>query len=139
MDAAIALALTLLREAGVIPGAPQAARRTAAVLLACGFGALLVAAAAGLAVSAGWLALLPLVGAAWAPLILAGGLLALAVPLFVFVQRRLAVEERQAPALLPAAEALAHEAGRLVAAHKGSLLLAALVAGLLTEQEARRR
>jgi hypothetical protein len=123
------LALALAGQAAVRHNRQAAGRMAimaAATLAAVGCGI----AALGCGLAALWIYLVPRVGAVGAPLVVAGVLLA--IGLAVLAGTRYAVKPRRSPPrreVLPTV--LLAEATRQVRHHKGSMLLAAVIAGLV--------
>jgi hypothetical protein len=131
MDGALKLVATVLSQFSVV----ERGRRVAWPALVIGativLAAACTAAALGCAVSALWLAMLGPVGSIWATLIASAALLAFALALYAIAYRFMFGTKRLQRAA-PTAGIASAEIGRFVAAHKGSLLLAAVVAGLLS-------
>jgi hypothetical protein len=114
----------------------SAARLTAA--LACvALAALVVMGAVGCALAALWIAILPQVGPAYAPLIVAGVLVVIGLALLV-AARLLTRRKKPAASLSATADLLLAEGTRFFASHKSEVLLAALLAGLLSGGKPRR-
>jgi hypothetical protein len=112
--------------------------RMAVAALLGGFAVLLVAAAWGCACAALWIALIPALGPAWAPLVVAGACLAMAGILALIawlVMRR----RRARPSDGLQVDVLLAEAGRVINEHKGAALLAAALAGMLAASNGRKR
>ena len=138
MDGRLKLVATVLSQFGVV----ERGRRVVWPALVIGatvvLGAACAAAALGCAVSALWLAMLGLVGPICTTLIAGAALLALAFALYALAYRFMFGTKRRQRAAPPTGIASA-EISRFVAAHKGSLLLAAVVAGLLSANNAPKR
>ena len=108
-----------------------AAVERCAVAVACGLlAAIFVFTALGCAAAALWLFALPHVGPVYAPLIVAGAFLLLALVVLAVARSRLR-RKRPPPLDMAAVSALLAEADPLVKQNLTSLLLAALVAGLV--------
>lgn len=103
-------------------------RMTAAALCAS-LAAVSAIAAGGCAAVALWLFAIPYVGAAGAPLVAAGGLLVFCVGLMT-VARGIVHYSRRAPRSTATPGLRLEDALRLFSENKGTMLLAALVAGL---------
>jgi hypothetical protein len=133
MDALTSGAVSAFAETMSAGGVGVAARRMTigawCVALATVFGA----ASVGCAVAALWVLVLPEVGPVGAPLVAAGALLLLCLPLLVIARSvlRRRPPPPPAPALPDAAvpALLIAEASRLMEENKGAALLAALLAG----------
>ncbi len=112
--------------------------RMAAAALLGSCAVLLAAAAWGCASAALWIALIPSLGPAGAPLAVAGVCLLLAGILgliaWLLVRRR-----RARPADGLQLDAMLSEAGRVINEHKGAALLAAALAGMLAANNGRKR
>jgi hypothetical protein len=112
--------------------------RMAAAALLGGCALLLAAAAWACACAALWIALIPSLGPAGAPLVVAGaclllgGILALVAWLAVRRRRARPLDGLQLDAVLT-------EAGRLINEHKVAALLAATLAGMLAASNGRKR
>jgi hypothetical protein len=105
-----------------------AALRRGGIALVCVLTAILLAlTAAGCAVAALWICLLPLLGPVGAPLAAAGTLLVVALALLLVARRVLRAQPTSAP---PSTDAAA-ELARLTKDHKVEMLVAALTAGLV--------
>jgi len=101
-----------------------------ATAAACGLlAAVVVFAALGCAAAALWLFALPYVGPVWAPLIVAGAFLLLALVLLAVARAALRRKSAAPPLDMAALSALLAEAEPLVKQNLMSLLLAALIAG----------
>jgi len=111
-------------------------RMTAAVLCAS-LAAVSAIAAGGCAAVALWLSAIPYVGPVGAPLVAAGGLLVFCVVLMIAAQAILHYR-RRAPSSLPAPGLRLEEALSLFRESKGTILLAALVAGLVAGNSGRK-
>ena len=121
--------MALVKTGGSRNIAAAAARISAAALCAISI-VVLATAAIACTVAALWIYALPYVGTAGAPLVAAGALLATCLVLALAVQRLL--ERKRAALRSPMdPETLLAEAGRLFKEHKGSILLAALIAGAI--------
>jgi hypothetical protein len=117
-----------------------AAERAVTVALLGMVAALFAVAALGCAAAALWLALLPSVGPIYAPLILAGVLLLIALVILAFARRTLRRRPPQSTSVAPAELAALLEAAEpLFNEHKGTALLAALIAGLVAGRGGRNR
>ena len=112
-------------------------RMTAAALCAS-LAAVSVIAAGGCAAAALWLFAIPYVGAAGAPLVAAAGLLVFCVALMT-VARGVLRYRRRAPSSTAAPGLPLGEVLRLFSENKGTVLLAALVAGLVAGNNGRKR
>lgn len=88
------------------------------------------------AVSALWIFALPRLGPAGAPLVAAGVLLTFAIILLA-IARRLSGRRQAIVSIGPDSTLIVAEATDLFKKHKGSVLLAALVAGLIVGNERR--
>ncbi len=124
MSELLKLALALAEGVAV-----QRARPAAARICYVAFAALCAVAALACALAALWIYALPYVGAAGAPLVVAGVLLVLVLALLAL--RGYAGRRRLASPEDIAATALLGEVARLVKEHKGAVLIAALFIGLL--------
>jgi hypothetical protein len=112
-------------------------RMTAAALCAS-LGAVSAIAAGGCAAVALWLFAIPYVGAAGAPLVAAGGLLVFCVVLMI-VARGILHYHRRAPSSAAAPGLRLEDVLRLFSENKGTVLLAALVAGLAAGNSGQKR
>jgi hypothetical protein len=129
MSDLIRLALALAEQ-----GAVRRSRQAAARMVCVAAVALLAAGCAIAAVACGlaalWIYAVPQVGAAGAPLVVAGVLVVMC--LAVLALMRYGLKPRQAPPPAGAAPAvLLAETTRLLKEHKGSVLVAAVLAGLV--------
>lgn len=109
-----------------------AVQRTALTLVATATAALCIIIAAGLALTAAWIALRPHLGPWGTPLALAGTLLALAAILLTLPRMR------RKPAPPPAPPAPLAELTDLIKTHKAPALIAALILGAMAGQSSRR-
>ena len=112
--------------------------RITAAAVCASLAAVSAIAAGGCAVAALWLFAIPYVGAAGAPLVAAGGLLVFCVVLMA-VARGIVRYNRRAPSSTAAPGLQLGEAIRLFSENKGTVLLAALVAGLVAGNSGRRK
>jgi hypothetical protein len=124
--------LALLARLVSVERIGAAAGRAAAAAALGAVAVLFVVAALGCAAAALWLFALPYVGPVYAPLIVAGVLLLIALVILA-VARGVLRRQRATPASVTSAElaALLEAAEPLLQEHKGTVLLAALVAGLV--------
>lgn len=129
--------ITLAETAGARNLGAAAVRISAAVLCAVSI-AVFATAAIGCAVAALWIYATPYVGLFGAPLVAAGALLAVCLGL-ALAARRLLRRRRPASRSIFEPEALIGGAMRLFKDHKGSTLLAALVAGTVAANGTRRQ
>ena len=111
-------------------------RMTAAALCAS-LAAVSAIAAGGCAAVALWLWAIPHVGPVGAPLVAAGGLLVFCAVLMI-VAREIVHRRRRAAGSVPASGLRLDEAVRLFNENKGTVLLAALVAGLVAGNSGRK-
>jgi hypothetical protein len=119
-----------LAESSAVSLARQATARTARVLAAAAAAAGCAIAAVACVLAALWIYALPHVGAIGAPLVVAGVLLVMCLAVLMLMRYRL--KRRPAPPAAGAAPALLlAEATRLFKEHKGPVLMAALLAGLV--------
>jgi len=132
----IRLALVLAEQGAVRHGRQAAARVgcVVAVALTAG-GCALAAVACGLA--ALWIYAVPHVGAAVAPLIVAGVLLGLGLVVLAVMRYAVKPHQAQAPAGVAPTVLLA-ETTRLLKEHKGAVLIAAVLAGLVAGMSERK-
>lgn len=107
----------------------QATGHAARIAVTAVAGACCGVAAIACALVALWLYVLPQVGPTGAPLVVAGVLLGMCLALFALVQYRF--RPRPPPAAGVAPSVLIAEATRLLNENKGTVLLAALLAGLV--------
>ena len=138
MGSLLKFALSALATSRVSSALGAFTGRMAAAALLGGCALLLAAAAWGCACAALWIALIPSLGPAGAPLVVAGaclllaGILALVAWLAVHRRRARPVDGLQLDAVLT-------EAGRLINEHKVAALLAAALAGMLAASNGRKR
>lgn len=130
MNELIKLAFALI-DGGVMRPRRQSTAKMACVAIIVVSAAVSAIAAAGCALAALWIFVLPHVGPIGAPVVVAGVLLAFCLAMLALIfygpKRR-----RASPALVDAAPTLLlAEATRLLKEHKGTVLIAALLAGLL--------
>ena len=130
MNQLIKVALMLI-DGGVMRPRCQSTAKMACVAIAVISAAICAIAAVACALAALWIFALPHVGEVGAPIVVAGVLLALCLALLALIcygpkpRRTAASLGNAAPALLLA------EATRLLKEHKGPVLIAALLAGLI--------
>jgi hypothetical protein len=110
-------------------GLGAALRRGSIALICLMIAALLALAAAGCAVAALWIYLMPLLGKVGAPLAAAGALVFIALVLLLVASRVLRAQRPDSPA--SSGDAVAADLARLVKEHKLEALVAALTAGLV--------
>ena len=124
----LARLVALLARASAMRQARPCARRLACVAASVVAAAVLASFALGCALAALWIYARPSLGAAGAPLLVAGVLLVLALAALLPVWR-LRRRRRAPPSAGDLAAELLAEAARLTKAHEGPMLLAALIAG----------
>jgi len=138
IDGLLRLATVAAAASGKAGSIGRTTGRMTAATLCASLAAVSALAAGGCAAAALWLFAIPHVGAACAPLVAAGGLLVFGGVL-IAVARGI-VRYRRAPPRSSAAPGLRLEdALRLFGENKGTLLLAALVAGLVAGNSGRKR
>ncbi len=138
MGSLLKLALSALAASSRSSAIAAFTGRMAAVVLLSGLAGLLAIAAWGCACAALWIALIPALGPAGAPLVVAAACLVFAgVLAFVawFVMRR----RRPRPGDGLQLEALLAQAERFFNDHKGAALLAAVIAGMIAANSGRKR
>jgi hypothetical protein len=134
MEALIKSAIAALARVGAADAIVHAAGRFAKATLCAVIAAILVTASIACAVTALWIWEVPRLGPAAAPLVVAGVLLALCLAVLALMQHIL--RSRPVPSASDAsAEMLLAEAVRLFKDHKGAILMAALVAGLVAGRD----
>jgi len=134
----IRLVVVTLAEAGGARNLGAAAVRISAAVL-CAVSIIVFATAAiGCAVAALWIFAMPYVGSFGAPLVAAGALFAVCLVL-ALAARRLLRRKRPASGSIFEPEALIGGVTRLFKEHKGSILLAALIAGTVAANGTRRQ
>lgn len=136
MDALIKLAVMALARTGAADMA-ESARRTAATTLLAIVSGVLATASLGCAIAALWIFADSRIGPSGAALATAGCLLVLCLAVLGLLQ--LVLRRHRRPPAVGSPELLLAEATRLFKDHKGTLLVAALVAGLLAGNESRER
>lgn len=135
MSDLIRLALGLV-EVGAAGRSRRAITQMACVAAATVLAALLGIAAIACALTALWMYALPHVGAVGTPLIVAGVLVVMSGAVYALMRRARKPCPRQPPASVTT-ELLLAEATGLFKEHKGAVLVAALIAGLLAGQNER--
>ena len=126
----IRLAVMTLVKTGASRNIGAAAARISAATVCAFFISVLAIAAIGCAVAALWIYATPYIGSVGAPLAAAGALLTICLILALAIRRLL--ERRPAALRSPMdPEALLADAMRLFKEHKGPVLLAALIAGIV--------
>lgn len=115
-----------------------AAGRIAGAVLCAGFMMMFFVAALGCGVAALWIYALPVVGPVAAPLVAAGALL-VACLILMAIARGLLSRKRSASGSAAVPELILAEVTRLFKEHKGSVLLAAFIAGLVAANGSRAR
>jgi hypothetical protein len=138
IDGVLRLATMAAAASGKAGSVGKATGRMTAAALCASLAAVSVIAAGGCAAAALWLYAIPHVGAAGAPLVAAGGLLVFCVVLMV-VARGILHYRRRASSSMPAPGLPLEEALRLFSENKGTMLLAALVAGLVAGNSGRKQ
>jgi hypothetical protein len=137
IDGLLRLATIAAAASGKAGGVGRAIGRVTAATLCASLAAVSVIAAGGCAAAALWLFAIPHVGAAGAPLVAAAGLLVFCVVLMV-VARGILRYRRSASRSTAASGSRLEAALRLFSENKGTVLLAALVAGLVAGNSGRR-
>ena len=138
IDGLLRLATMAAAASAKVGDIGRATSRIAAAAACASLAAVSAIAAGGCAVAALWLFAIPYVGAAGAPLVAAGGLLVFCVVLMA-VARGIVRYNRRAPSSTAAPGLQLGEAIRLFSENKGTVLLAALVAGLVAGNSGRRK
>ena len=131
----IGLALRLV-EAGAVGRSRRAFTQMAFAAVATAVAAICGMATVACALTALWIYALPHVGAVGAPLIVAGALFVMSLTVYTLIRHAM----RRRPAQPPTGvtiELLRAEATSLFREHKGAVLVAALVAGLLAGRNER--
>ncbi|MDR3440538.1 hypothetical protein [Telmatospirillum sp.] len=136
MEGAIRSALLSLTQTGAADVAASA-RKTAITALLAIVAAVLATASAGCAVAALWIYAAPLIGPATAMLAVAFCLLILCLAVVFLASLVARTARRPRPAVSP--EVLLAEAARLLKDQKGTMLVAALVAGMLVGNDSRKQ
>ena len=134
----IRLVVVTLAETAAVRNLGAAAVRISAAVLCTISIAVFATAAIGCAVAALWIYATPYVGPFGAPLVAAGALLAVCLGL-ALAARRLLRRKRAAPRSAAEPARLLAEATRLFKDHRGSILLAALIAGTVAAKGIRRQ
>ena len=137
IDGLLRLATVAAAASGKAGSIGRATGRMTAATLCASLAAVSALAAGGCAAAALWLFAIPHVGAAGAPLVAAGGLLAFGGVLVV-VARGILRYRRATPRSSAAPGLRLEDALRLFSENKGTLLLAALVAGLVAGNSGRK-
>jgi len=137
MGSLIKLAAWALIESGRAGSARAATIRMSAAALCAGLAAMLVLAAFGCAATALWIAVLPALGPVGAPLVVAAGL-SIVTLIVAMLGWQIVRHGRQRSSVAVAPEFLLSEATRFFSEHKGTVLLAALVAGMAAANGSRK-
>jgi hypothetical protein len=137
IDGLLRLATMAAAASGKTGSIGRTTGRMTAVVLCASLAAVSAIAAGGCASVALWLFAIPYVGPVAAPLVAAGGLLVSCAVLMIVAQAILHYR-RVAPSSLPASGLRLEEAMRLFSESKGTMLLAALVAGLVAGNSGRK-
>ncbi len=138
IDGVLRLATMAAAASGKAGSIGRTTGRMTAAALCASLAAVSVIAAGGCAAAALWLFAIPYVGAAGAPLVSAAGLLVFCVALMT-VARGVLRYRRRAPSSTAAPGLPLGEVLRLFSENKGTVLLAALVAGLVAGNNGRKR
>ena len=133
METMIRAAILAAIRSGAAETLDASSSRFAMTTLWAGATAVLAVAAVGCGLAALWTWELPILGAAGASLVVSGILVVAALGAFM-VTRRLHLPVKPPAACNPTNALLLAEAGRLFKQHKGSVLMAALLAGLAAER-----
>jgi hypothetical protein len=137
IDGLLRLATMAAAASGKAGSMGRTTGRVTAAALCASLAAASVIAAGGCAAAALWLFAIPHVGAAGAPLVAAGGLLVFCV-ILILVVRGILRYRQSAPRSAAAPGLRLEDALRLFSENKGTVLLAALVAGLVAGNSGRK-
>ena len=137
IDGLLRLATVAAAASGNAGSIGRTTGRMTAATLCASLAAVSALAAGGCAAAALWLFAIPHVGAAGAPLVAAGGLLVFGGVLIV-VARGILRYRRSAPRSTAVPGLRLEDALRLFSENKGTVLLAALVAGLVAGNSGRK-
>jgi hypothetical protein len=137
IDGMLRLATMAATAAGKTGDIGRTTGRMTAAALCASLAAVSAIAAGGCAAVALWLWAIPHVGPVGAPLVAAGGLLVFCAVLMI-VARGIVQRRRRAAAAMPASGLRLDELLRLFNENKGTVLLAALVAGLAAGNSGRK-
>ena len=137
IDGMLRLATMAAAASGKTDSIGRTTGRMTAAALCASLAAVSAIAAGGCAAVALWLWAIPHVGPVGAPLLAAGGLLVFCAVLMI-VAREIVHRRRRAAGSVPASGLRLDEAVRLFNENKGTVLLAALVAGLVAGNSGRK-
>jgi hypothetical protein len=137
IDGMLRLATMAAAASGKTDSIGRTTGRMTAAALCASLAAVSAIAAGGCAAVALWLWAIPHVGPVGAPLVAAGGLLVFCAVLMI-VAREIVHRRRRAAGSVPASGLRLDEAVRLFNENKGTVLLAALVAGLVAGNSGRK-
>jgi len=137
MGSLIKLATWALIESGRAGSARAATMRMSAAALCAGLAAVLALAAFGCAATALWIVTLPSLGPVGAPLVVAASL-SIATVILAMTGWLIVRHSRHESDVAAVPEFLLFEATRLFNEHKGAVLLAALVAGMVAANGSRK-
>ena len=137
IDGVLRLATMAAAATGKTGSIDKTTGRMTAAALCASLAAVSAIAAGGCAAVALWLWAIPYVGPVGAPLVAAGGLLVSCVILMI-VARRILYRRRRVTGAMPGSGLRLEEVLRLFNENKGTVLLAALVAGLAAGNSGRK-
>ena len=137
IDGMMRLATMAAAAAGKTGSIGRTTGRMTAAALCASLAAVSAIAAGGCAAVALWLWAIPHVGPVGAPLVAAGGLLVFCAVLMI-VARGIVHHRRRVASSMPASGLRLEELLRLFSENKGTVLLAALVAGLVAGNSGRK-